>query len=136
MTPGVVMDTMEALQPFPPELVNADGSWKGTKERRKGERMQIHCLTKKRVDAYVIEQGHKIAKMSQDLLVENLMGDGTCSSMISRWISKTLEWQAEEANTSLISWVRKKQSKISLKDSSSTVFFRNNLSCPGQFSLC
>jgi hypothetical protein len=36
--------------------------------------------------------------MSHDLLVENLMKDGTSSSMIRRWISKTFQWQAQEAN--------------------------------------
>jgi hypothetical protein len=98
MTPDVIMDRMETLQPFPPELVNPDRSWKWTEERRKGERMRIHRLTKETVQAYAIEHGHRIADMSHDLLVENLMEDGTSSSMISRWISKTFQWQAQEAN--------------------------------------
>jgi hypothetical protein len=67
------MDTMETLQLFPPELINADSSWKWTEERRKGERMRIHRLTKETVQAYAIEHGHKIADMSHYLLVENLM---------------------------------------------------------------
>jgi hypothetical protein len=76
MTPDVIMDTMETLQPFPPELVNADSSWKWTEERRKGEQMRIHRLTKETVQAYAIEHRHRIADMSHDLLVEILMEDG------------------------------------------------------------
>jgi hypothetical protein len=98
MTPDGVMDTMETLQPFPPEFVNVNGSWKQTEERRKGERMQIHRLTKETVQAYAIEHGHKITDMSHDLLVENLMEDGTSSSLITRWSSKTFQWQDQEGN--------------------------------------
>jgi hypothetical protein len=98
MTPDVVMDTVETLQPFPPKLVNADGSGKWTEERRKGEQMRIHPLMNETVQAYAIEHGHRIADMTHDLLVENLMEDGTFSSMIIRWISKTFQWQTQEAN--------------------------------------
>jgi hypothetical protein len=98
MTLDVVMDTMETLQPFLLEFVNALGFWKQTKERRKGKQMRIHHLTKKTVRAYGIVHGHKIADMSHDLLVENLTEKGTSSSMISRWMSKTFQRQAKEAN--------------------------------------
>jgi hypothetical protein len=98
MTPDLIKDTMETLQPFPPELVNADGSWKRTEERRKGERIRIHRLTKETVQAYAMEHGHRIADMSHDLFVKNLMKDTTSSCKISRWISKTFQWQAQEAN--------------------------------------
>jgi hypothetical protein len=60
--------------------------------------MRISRLTRETVQAYAIEHSHIINDMSHDLLVENLKEDGTSSTMISRGISKTFKWQAQEAN--------------------------------------
>jgi hypothetical protein len=84
MTPDVVMEAVETLQPFPQDLVNTNSSSKWTKERRKKERSRIHHLTKETVQAYAIEHGHKIADMSHNLFVKNLMEDGTTLYFISK----------------------------------------------------
>jgi hypothetical protein len=60
------MDTKETLRPFPLGLVHADSSLKWTKERWKGERVEIHCLTKEMLPVYAKEHSHKIADMTQD----------------------------------------------------------------------
>jgi Asp-tRNA(Asn)/Glu-tRNA(Gln) amidotransferase B subunit len=83
--------------------------------------MRIHRLTKKTVQAYTIEHGHKISEMTYDLLVKNQMKDGASSSMIRRWITKIFQRQAQEAN--------KPFNKFGLQETLETFFERFEQHC-------
>jgi hypothetical protein len=125
ITLNIMMDTIKTLQQLPPEFVNADRSWKWPKKRRKRQQVKINRLTHGRVQAYKIEHGHKMTDMTLDLLFKNLTEDATSLSMISSWISLTLQRQAQEAYTLL--------NMLSLQETLEDYFKRFKQHCVSQW---
>jgi hypothetical protein len=106
------MDTLETLQTFSLKLETAVNSLKWTDKSIMQKRVCIHSFTKKKVQTYAIERSDKITDTTHDLFVKSRMEDGTSSSYISRWISKTFRWQDQKANKLENSWVCKRHLKI------------------------